>query len=253
MIDTHAHLYADAFQNDIEEVIVRAKEVGIEKILLPNIDLASIGQMEALKQRDTNLFQKMYGLHPCSVDESYKEVLEEIKKELGKNDFVAIGEIGIDLYWDKSTQKIQEEAFLEQCEWAMAHQVPIAIHSRESTDLLIDLLKSHFNGKLNGVFHCFVGDSKQAETIVDMGFYLGIGGVVTFKNSNLRNELVNIPIDRLLLETDAPYLAPMPYRGKRNESAYVIQVAEELSRIFDVHLETIIAATTQNALNLFNL
>lgn len=253
MIDTHSHLYADQFSGDIEEVVARAKEVGLDAILLPNIDIESLDKMDELYNSDSSFFKRMYGLHPCSVDEDYEEVLRTIKLRLDASNCIAIGEIGIDLYWDKTKQEIQEKAFLQQCGWAENMDLPIAIHSRESTDIIIDLIKSHCSDKLTGVFHCFVGTKEQAEEIVAMGFYLGIGGVVTFKNSNLRNDLIGVPLERILIETDSPYLAPVPYRGKRNESSYVVEVVRELASIYNVSPETIKKITTQNAVKLFKL
>jgi TatD DNase family protein len=253
MIDTHAHIYADQFTDDLLETIDRAKNVGITKILLPNIDTGSIAGLNELVNLDPILFKRMMGLHPCSVLDDYKEQLITIKNELDTKTCVAVGEIGIDLYWDKTRRKEQEEAFLTQCEWAVAAKLPIAIHSRESTDIIIDLIETHYKNKLTGVFHCFVGNSKQANQIVDMGFHLGIGGVITFKNSNLRNDLTQVPMDRVLLETDSPYLAPMPFRGKRNESSYLAEVVKALSSVFNLPENEIIEITTLNALKLFKL
>jgi TatD DNase family protein len=253
MIDSHAHIYAEAFLEDIDATIARAKQVGIQHILLPNIDSTSIAGINELVTRDGTFFKRMMGLHPCSVAASYKEELSQIKHELDTQACIAVGEIGIDLYWDKTFQKQQEEAFLIQCEWAAQAQLPIVIHSRESTDVIIKILNVHYPDKLRGVFHCFVGNKNQAETILEMGFYLGIGGVVTFRNSELRNELKGLPLDRILIETDSPYLAPVPYRGKRNESSYIIEVVKELATIFNVSESEIKYITTQNALKLFKI
>ena len=253
MIDTHAHLYADAFDGEIDEVISRAKAAGVTKVLLPNIDTGSIVGLNTLVELDSTFFYRMMGLHPCSVDTDYEIQLERIKHELDTKETIAVGEIGIDLYWDKTKQEMQEKAFLIQCEWALEMNLPIAIHSRESTQLIIDLLKANFNGKLSGVFHCFVGTAEEAKEIVDMGYHIGIGGVVTFKNSDLRNHLFNTPLDRIIMETDSPYLAPVPYRGKRNESAYVKEVADELARIYSLSIDDISKITTANALELFKI
>ncbi|MGB0850024.1 MAG: TatD family hydrolase [Bacteroidia bacterium] len=253
MIDTHSHLYADQFDADRKETVLRAKLAGVKNILLPNIDLESLPKMEELYMSDSLFFRKMYGLHPCSVDSDYEEVLSEIKLKLDTSDCIAIGEIGIDLYWDKTKRDIQEKAFLMQCRWAEENKLPIAIHSRESTDIIINLIKENCSDELTGVFHCFVGTKEQAEEIIDMGFYLGIGGVVTFKNSGLRNELVGVPIERIVIETDSPYLAPVPYRGKRNESSYIIEVVRELSKIYKLSEEEVRNITTENAVRLFKL
>ncbi|MDA8886376.1 TatD family hydrolase, partial [Bacteroidia bacterium] len=242
-----------AFDEDRAQVIKRAKDFGITKILLPNIDSKSIQGMNALLAEDPTYFGKMMGLHPCSVDQDFEVELDTIKKELDKVGCIAVGEIGIDLYWDKTKKDFQEKAFLIQCGWAVEKNLPIAIHSRDSTDLIISLLVKHYADKLSGVFHCFGGTHQQALHIIDMGFYLGIGGILTFKNSNLRDELVGIPLERLVLETDAPYLAPVPYRGKRNESAYVNEVAKELAKVYSVSLEEVKDITTRNASILFKL
>ncbi len=253
MIDTHAHLYADAFEGEIDEVILRAKAAGVTKVFLPNIDTDSIAGLNTLVELDRTFFYRMMGLHPCSVDRDYEIQLERIKQELDTNTTIAVGEIGIDLYWDKTKRELQEKAFLTQCEWALEKKLPIVIHSRESTQLILDILKANFNGKLSGVFHCFVGSAEEAKEIVEMGYHIGIGGVVTFKNSDLRNHLFNAPLDRIIMETDSPYLAPVPYRGKRNESAYIMEVASELARIYSTSIEEISKITTANALDLFKI
>lgn len=253
MIDTHAHLYAKEFTEDIDEVISRAKLSGVSNILLPNIDVNSIQGITHLVDAYPNYFYRMMGLHPCSVKENYEEELAIIKQELDTQKCIAVGEIGIDLYWDKTTQQIQENAFLEQCQWAVDADLPIVIHSRESTSLLLDLLDVHFKTGIQGVFHCFGGTEEEAERIVDRDMYMGIGGVVTFKNTALRDILKNVPINRLILETDSPYLAPVPYRGKRNESSYLTYVANQLSTVYNVPISEIDTITTSNALNLFKL
>ena len=252
MIDTHAHLYAEEFDEDRDAVLARAKEAGIQQVLLPNIDETTIDRLNSLA-KSSDICVPMMGLHPCYVKENYKEQLQTIKKEFTKNDYIAVGEIGIDLYWDKTTQPYQEAAFLEQCKWAEEMKLPIAIHSRESTDLIIELIKRNSFQELTGVFHCFGGSKEQAKEIIDMGFLLGIGGVVTFKNSTLREELKDISLDKIIVETDAPYLAPVPYRGKRNETSYIIEVVKQLSYVFDVPEQEIKKRTTENALALFKL
>ena len=253
LIDTHAHLYSNEFEKDIDEVIARAKGNGLSHILLPNIDIDSINRLNKLVNRDDIFFKRMMGLHPCSVNDDFKDQLSYIKNELITKDCIAVGEIGIDLYWDKTFQIQQEDAFLEQCQWSIDYNLPIVIHSRESTHRIMQLIKSNFNSQLRGVFHCFVGDEKQAHDIIELGFYLGIGGVVTFKNSDLRNQLINVPVSRILIETDSPYLAPVPYRGNRNESSYITNVVDELSKIYSLSIEKVSEITTKNALQLFNL
>lgn len=251
MIDTHAHIYADAFDKDQEEMLKHASERGIQKILMPNIDLESIPGMMQLQESYPGFCYAMMGLHPCSVQEGYKEILQSIRAQLGNGEFVAVGEIGIDLYWDKSTKDIQIEAFKEQCNWAIDLNLPVVIHSRESFDLIIDIVERDFKGKLKGVFHCFTGDKVQAARIEALGMYMGIGGVLTFKNSNLKEVIPHISVDRLLLETDSPYLAPVPHRGKRNEPAYVELVLDTLSDILGMQVAELDAQLDANALSLF--
>lgn len=255
MIDTHAHIYAEEFEGDIMEVLDRANSSGVRKILLPNIDVESIESLKAMVQLEHDIIiHAMMGLHPCSVKEDYKAQLKVIESELRSGDYLAVGEIGMDLYWDKTKRAEQEDAFRIQCAWATELYLPIAIHCRESTDEIIQILKEYLRANtLSGVFHCFGGSVEQAAEILDLGFYLGIGGVLTFKYSNLREVLKSVPLDKIMLETDAPYLAPVPYRGKRNEPSYVREVASALSEVYNVSLDEIIEATSHNASELFKL
>ncbi len=253
IIDTHAHLYAEEFDQDIADVIERAKSEGVDRVLLPNIDMNSIRPLKALVASYPDYCIPMMGLHPCSVSTDYKSQLAIIEKELHTNDYVAVGEIGIDLYWDKSTLDIQKDAFIVQCQWAVDRKLPVAIHARDSTDILIKILQEEVKGELTGVFHCFGGDVDQAKAIEELGFYLGIGGVVTFKNTKLREVLANISLDRIMVETDAPYLAPVPYRGKRNESSYLRQIILTLAEVYSTTPAEISAITTANALKLFKI
>lgn len=253
LIDTHAHLYAKAFDKDREEMLERARQQGIEQFLLPNIDQHSIAGMLDLEAAHPGVCFAMMGLHPCSVKENVEEELAIVKKWLDQRDFLAVGEIGIDLYWDKTFVKEQQMAFLRQVEWALELDRPIVIHARDSIDMLIELVQEVQNGQLRGVFHCFTGNVEQARKIMDLGFYLGIGGVLTFKNAGLDKTLYELPLDRIILETDAPYLSPVPFRGKRNESAYVHQVAAKLALIKELDLKVIAQTTTTNARQLFRL
>ena len=253
LIDTHTHLYAEQFDEDRPEMIQRAMDAGVEHFFLPNIDLESIEGMYQLEKDYPGKMHAMMGLHPCSVKADYKEVLQQIKMELDKRDFVAIGEIGMDLYWDKTFKNEQEEAFLMQVEWAEERNIPIVIHSRETTQLLIDLLKSYGVGRSRGIFHCFGGSYEEAIQIIDMGFHLGIGGVSTFKKSTLPEVLERLPIDRLVLETDSPYLAPSPKRGKRNESSFVVYVAQKLADLKKISLEELSRQTSKNSLEVFDI
>lgn len=251
LIDTHTHLYAKRFDSDRDEMIERAKAAGIATCYLPNIDSESIPGMMALEAQYPDYCVPMMGLHPCSVKEDYKKELAIVREWLEKRAFVAVGEIGIDLYWDKTFFEQQKEAFIQQAEWAVEYDIPIVIHSRESIDIIIDLIQQMKEPRLKGIFHCFTGTKAQSEAIIDLGFLMGIGGVVTFKNGGLAETLVDIDLNHLVLETDAPYLAPMPYRGKRNESAYVSLIADKIAAVKEVSKEIVARVTTKNAKKLF--
>lgn len=253
LIDTHAHLYAKKFDDDRDAMLQRAMEQGVKQFLLPNVDQHSIAGMLELEETYPGQCFAMMGLHPCSVKENYEEELAIVKEWLYKRDFLAIGEIGIDLYWDKTFVQQQQDAFLRQVEWALERDRPIVIHARDSIDLLIELVQDVQDGRLRGVFHCFTGDAAQARQIMDLGFYLGIGGVLTFKNGGVDKTLKELMLDRIILETDAPYLAPVPHRGKRNESAYVALVADKLASIKELPLAEVARITTANARELFGL
>lgn len=251
IIDTHAHLYASQFDEDRDAMLQRALEVGVEKIYLPNIDSSSISGMLSLEQAYPDRCFAMMGLHPCSVKENYQAELAIVENWLNKRPFCAVGEIGIDLYWDKTFFEQQKEAFLLQVNWAKERNLPIVIHSRESADIIIDLLQPLKDDRLKGIFHCFGGNLEQAKAIIDLGFLLGIGGVLTFKKSGLAQTLEQVDLEHLVLETDAPYLAPTPYRGKRNESAYTRLVAEKLAEVKGITLEEVGSVTSENAEQLF--
>lgn len=251
LIDTHTHLYAKRFESDRAAMIQRAKDAGISACYLPNIDSESIPGMMELEETYPGYCFPMMGLHPCSVKADYEQELAIVKEWLEKRPFVAVGEIGIDLYWDKTFFEQQKKAFIQQAEWAIAYDIPIVIHSRESIDILIDLIREINDPKLRGIFHCFTGDRAQAQSIIELGFLMGIGGVVTFKNGGLAEIVADIGIEHLVLETDAPYLAPTPYRGKRNESAYVRLIAEKIAEVKGISLEELAKVTTQNARTLF--
>ena len=249
--DTHTHLYLNAFDDDRANVVKNAIEQGVKYMLLPNIDSSSIDPMfELCKAFPENCFPMM-GLHPTSVKENYKEELEIISGWFEKQNFIAVGEIGIDLYWDQSFQKQQEEAFRFQIDLALKNEIPIVIHSRDSFDEIFSVLEDYRGSGLKGVFHCFTGSLEQANKAIDLGFYLGIGGVLTFKNSGLDKVIAEIDLKHILLETDSPFLAPTPFRGKRNESAYINLVANRLSQIKNIDREEIAKITTQNAIDLF--
>lgn len=254
LIDTHTHLYVDSFDEDRDDVIKECISNSINKLLLPNIDIQSITRLLDLAKSYPKICFPMMGLHPCSVNSNFENDLEIIKKALDENKFIAVGEIGIDLYWDKSTLTFQEEAFAIQIEWAKKRKLPIVIHARESYDEIFKVLNKCNDENLSGVFHCFTGNPKQAEQIINYGnFKLGIGGVATFKNGGLDKTLKGIPMEQIVLETDAPYLSPVPFRGKRNKSPYLIYIAEKLSEIYDCKINEIANQTTKNALEIFKL
>jgi TatD DNase family protein len=252
-IDTHAHLYLDKFSDDLDDVVIRAKEIGVEKILLPNIDLDSMARLKKLCTDHPHFFYGMMGLHPCDVKSDYQNVLAIMREELSNGQYVAVGEIGIDLYWDKTTLDIQKDAFRIQCEWAKELKLPVAIHARESFDEIFEVLEGVNNSDLKGVFHCFTGNEEQAKRIIGFeGFMFGIGGVITYPKSDLSSVLKSIPLEMLVLETDAPFLSPQPFRSKRNESSYLPFVAEKLASVYHLTIEEIGEATTSNAMNLFS-
>ncbi len=254
MIDTHTHLYLEEFDQDRAETIQRAKENSIYKCILPNIDSESIPKMHQMAAEFPEFTLMAMGLHPTSVKENYNEELQIAYQELKTGKYVAVGEMGIDLYWDKSFYEQQKIAFREQTKWALEFNLPLIIHSRDSFEEIFELMDELWTPNLRGVFHCFSGNQQQAEKIIkDYRFKLGIGGVLTFKNSGLREEIKNIDLQHILLETDAPFLAPMPYRGKRNESSYMKIVAEKLAEVKEISLDEIIEKTTQNAQRLFGI
>lgn len=253
LIDTHTHLYLDSFDEDRDAMIQRAIEAGIDILLLPNIDQESIEPMMTLCEKYPNNCFPMIGLHPTSVAEDYKQQLQRMEDAIQKTRPIAIGEIGIDLYWDKSFREAQIDAFSIQLDWAKAHQLPVAIHTREAFPLMLDLVEAAQDGRLTGVFHCFTGTSTEAKRILDLGFYMGIGGVLTYKKSELPELVKNLPLTSLLLETDSPFLPPVPYRGKRNESAYLIEVVKKMATIRSESIEEIAWITSSNARKLFNI
>jgi TatD DNase family protein len=251
LIDTHAHLYLAEFELDRSMMLDRAKQAGIEKIFLPAIDSSthtSLLQMET----DFPWCKAMMGVHPCSIKENYQEELAIAQQYWDKRNFVAVGEIGLDFYWDRTFEKEQYEAFRIQIEWALEKNVPIVIHSRQSTLDCVRVLKEYKNSALRGVFHCFSGSLEEAQEIIKLGFYLGIGGVITYKNAGLGAVLEKIDLSHLVVETDAPYLTPAPHRGKRNESSYISLIAEKIATVKAEKEGKVAEITTQNAENLFS-
>ncbi len=252
-IDTHTHLYSEQFNEDRTEMIQRAIAAGVERMYMPNIDLNSVEGMHALEQQFPENCFAMMGLHPCSVDANWELVLAKMRLLLEKRPYVAVGEIGIDLYWDKTFVTEQKEAFRTQINWAKELQIPIVIHARDSFPEIYEVLDQENDERLRGIFHCFTGNEQDVKKVLDYkGFLFGIGGVVTYKKSDLPETLKHIPLEKLLLETDAPYLAPTPFRGKRNESAYVVHTAERIAEIMDLSLSKLGEVTSQNAMNLFH-
>lgn len=253
LIDTHAHLYSKKFDADRDEMMKRAMDSGVDQFFLPNIDHTSIEGMLKMEEDYPGQCFAMMGIHPCSIKENYKEELAVVEKWLSKRPFCAIGEIGIDLYWDKAHFRQQQDAFRQQIQWAKALDIPIVIHSRDATSEVLEILEEQKDSRLRGIFHCFTGTLEEAQRIIGLGFFLGIGGVVTFKNGGLDKVVSEISLDHLVLETDAPYLAPAPKRGKRNESAYVRLVAEKIAAVQQLPFPEVARATTANAKSIFRV
>lgn len=253
MIDSHAHIYTTEFDDDRDQVVERALSVGIEKILLPNIDLESIAPMLATEARYPDVCHSMMGLHPCYVNDNIEHDLAIIRQWFNQHTFIAVGEIGIDLYWDKTYQQQQEFAFRTQLQWAKELNLPVVIHTRDSIDQTLEILEQEQYGTLRGVFHCFGGSLAQAEVINQLGFHLGLGGVSTFKNGGMDKVIPHLDLDFVILETDSPYLAPTPHRGKRNEPLFMELVAQRVADLRDMSLSEISQITSKNTKLLFNL
>ena len=252
-IDSHAHIYAEQFNPDRDDAIRKAAEAGVTQILMPNVDHTSI---DILLQTETDYpdhCQAMMGLHPCSVQKHFQRELYTVENWLAQRKFIAIGETGIDLYWDKTFLPEQQEALQIQVDWAKKYKIPIVLHTREAFNEVFEIIALNHDDTLQGIFHCFSGTAEEAKKVINLGFYLGIGGVATFKNGGLDKVLPEIPLEHLLLETDCPYLAPVPHRGKRNEPAYLPLIANRVAEIKEVSLEELVAACTANTKKLFNL
>ena len=252
LIDTHTHLYVREFREDIDSVVERAINEGVEKFYLPAIDSSENDALLELEKKFPGKMYAMAGLHPCSVKENYKEELAAIEQQLSQREFAAIGETGLDFYWDITFTKQQYESLHTQAEWAIQYKLPLVLHTRNAIQETIDVIKEYKETGLTGIFHCFSGTLSNAKEIIDSGFLLGIGGVVTFKNSGLAEVIKDIDLKYLVLETDAPYLAPSPYRGKRNESSYLKYIVQKIAEIKDLTVEEVAAQTTKNANNLFD-
>lgn len=253
-IDTHTHLFSDSFDGDRDQIVQRAISAGVEKLFLPNIDVSSIVSMHELASKYPNNCYSMMGLHPGYVKEDWKAQLAIIEKHLFSSKYIAVGEIGMDLFWDKTFQKEQADVFIQQVKWAKELKLPIVIHARDAFQEIFDIVDEMIDENLTGIFHCFTGDIEQANHILKYeNFKLGIGGVLTYKKAELDKVLSQISIDNLVLETDSPYLPPVPFRGKRNESSYLLHIAEKLADVYKISLKEVEEITTRNALEIFNL
>ncbi len=251
MIDTHTHLYLQQFEADRNEMIVRTINAGVVEMYLPNIDRSTIDSMHALSDEYPEHIFPMMGLHPCSVDDDYEATLDQMENLFATRSYSGIGETGIDLYWDTTKEKQQIESFRIQIEWAKEKGLPIVIHSRSALDLTISLISENHDERLNGIFHCFDGTLDQARKIMDLGFYMGIVGVITYKKSTISEVVKAIGLERIVLETDAPYLPPVPKRGKRNESSYLLYTAKFISEVLNLPLSLVAQQTTNNAEKIF--
>ena len=253
LTDTHTHLYSEEFNEDRNDVIERAINTGVQRFFIPAIDSSYLNSMLALEKEHPNNTFLMMGLHPTHVKENVEEELNFVKEWIDKRTFYAVGEIGIDLYWDKTFFKQQQQAFKMQIKWAKEKNLPIVIHCRDAFDEVFEVLEKEKDEQLFGIFHCFTGNLEQAKQAISYNMKLGIGGVVTFKNGKIDQFLNEIPLEHIVLETDSPYLAPAPFRGKRNESSYLTKVAEKLAQIYNTSIEEIAKITTQNSKDVFRI
>lgn len=255
IIDSHAHLFLDDYKNDINDVITKMIESDVQLALMPNIEIATIDDMLSLQKLYPQNLRSMIGIHPCYIDENYKKNLLQVEKYLSKEKFVGIGEVGIDRYHSEKTLSFQREAFSMQIAWAKSLNLPLSIHAREALDDVIDILKKNQNGSLKGVLHCFSGTEKQAKEVLDLGFYIGIGGTITYKNNLLRNFLHKININRILLETDSPYLLPQNFKGKakRNNPSFLTYILSEISNILETDKLKLKKILFNNTCNLFKI
>lgn len=253
LTDTHTHLYYETEEDKQALLFQRCFENQVNRLFLPNVDISSIAKIDDLvKKYPENCFA-MSGLHPCDVKEGYQEILQVIRASITGRKIYAIGEIGIDLYWDKTTLGIQQAAFTEQIRWAKELKLPIVIHCREAFDEVFEILEQEKGPDLRGILHCFTGNLQQAQKAIELGFYLGIGGVVTYKKAGLDEVLSQLSLENLVLETDSPYLAPVPFRGKPNESSYLVHIAQKVADIYHLTIEEVAAVTTANSVKIFNV
>jgi len=250
-IDSHAHIYNEQFKGEVDALVERAMEAGVRKIYMPNVSTDSIDEMLEIEAKHPEICRPMMGLHPCDVDKHFEKQLYTIETWLGKRKFAGVGEMGLDFYWDLTYKEQQIEAFRIQTAWAIKYDLPVILHTRNANREAIDLLKELGNKKLHGIFHCFSGTLEEAKEMIGLGFLLGIGGVATFKNGKLDEVLPEIGLENLVLETDCPYLAPVPFRGKRNEPSYIPLIAKKVSEILSKDIEEVKEKTTQNSLKVF--
>lgn len=253
LIDTHTHIYDSDFDVDRSEVVRRALDNGVGMMLLPNVDSSTIAPMLATHELFPDCTRVLMGLQPEEVKGDYKQVLAQMEKELEKGIFIGIGEVGLDFYWDTTFESEQLDAFETQLQWAKQLALPLSIHCRNAFGFMARILEKHQDGSLRGVMHCFTGTEEEARVYLDLGFHLGLGGVATYKNCAVKDFLPQIPLDRIVLETDAPYLSPVPHRGKRNEPAFMVATAQKIAEIYQIPLETLAEITTNNAKTLFGI
>ena len=253
LIDTHTHIYDPAFDLDRAEAVQRALDAGVGMMLLPNVDASTIAPMLDTHERFPDCTRVMMGLQPEEVKGDYKQVLAQMEKELEKGIFIGVGEVGLDFYWDATFEKEQLDAFEVQLQWAKQLGLPLSIHCRNAFNFMARILEKHQDGGLRGVMHCFTGAEEEAQAYLDLGFHLGLGGVTTYKNCAVKDFLTRIPLDRIVLETDAPYLSPVPHRGKRNEPAFMVATAQRIAEIYQIPFETLSEITTTNTKMMFGL
>lgn len=253
LIDTHTHIYDPAFDLDREAAVQRALDAGVGMMLMPNVDVSTIQPMLETHELFPDCTRVMMGLQPEEVKEDYKSVLTLMEKELNRNIYIGVGEIGLDFYWDATFEHEQLDAFETQLGWAKQLHLPLSIHCRNAFSFMVRILEKHQDGGLHGVMHCFTGSEEEAKAYLDLGFHLGLGGVTTYKNCAVKDFLCNIPLDRIVLETDAPYLSPVPHRGKRNEPAFMVDTAKRIAEIYQIPLEALVETTTNNVKTLFKI
>lgn len=252
-VDTHTHIYDHDFDADRTEVVQRALDNGVGVMLLPNVDASTMAPMMETHEQFPECTRVMMGLQPEEVKGDYKQVLAAMEKELEKDIFIGVGEVGLDFYWDTTFEKEQIDAFETQLDWAKQLSLPLSIHCRNAFSFMARILEKHQDGGLHGVMHCFTGTEEEARVYLELGFHLGLGGVTTYKNCSVRDYLHNIPLDRIVLETDAPYLSPVPHRGQRNEPAFLVDTAKKIAEIYEMSVEEIAETTTNNAKMLFKI